>query len=152
MNITRKDKKYIKNMKIYLYSKKIKQLIDNQDKLNLSDNLRSTLKKVKQHGGSQSALFRDGFETALSESATFQDGYNRGISYIKEKALQNNAKLAHQYTELPMHPYPGREPPMQNYQEMPSRNYQEYPGREPPMQYQEYPGSCHKFKYQIARG
>lgn len=51
MYFNKRDKKYIKNMRNNLSKKKIRQLIEMQDNLNISNELRSTLQKIKNMDG-----------------------------------------------------------------------------------------------------
>ena len=52
MNFTEKDINNCKKIYSKLSEKKFNKLLKKQDELNLSNNLRSTLKKIRQDGGS----------------------------------------------------------------------------------------------------
>ena len=94
MNFLEKDVKNCKKIYSKLSEKKINKLLKKQDELNLSNNLRSTLQKIRQDGGSNT----DKLLKIISEIASLEIGHpiemkvkdaNENESYIDGKISKN---------------------------------------------------------------
>ena len=86
MNFTEKDIENCKKIYSKLSEKKFNKLLKKQDELNLSNNLRSTLQKIRLNGGSYDMIPN---MVGGSNAKKRTDEYNRQMKLEKEK----NAKI-----------------------------------------------------------
>jgi len=148
MNFTEKDIDNCKKIFSKLSEKKFNKLLKKQDDLKLSSNLRSTLQKLKQNGGSydmiagigggnklnlkENPIFQKGYEDALKESPMYKEGYKQAQRDISFE--ENPVEEQQQYEENPVEEE-------QQYEENPveeEQQYEEIPVEEE-QQYEQYP-------------
>ena len=79
MNFTEKDIENCKKIYSKLSEKKFNKLLKKQDELNLSSNLRSTLQKIRQDGGSNN----DKLLKIISKIASFCNRFFRKYNRSK---------------------------------------------------------------------